>query len=89
MSADNGIYIVRFPDGYRVAHLQAIENIDFYPAGSAERRQQLKEYFGASPVFSVIRLAYEYAFKLQAEWLSEPDALLEYGVQFIGEYEAF
>jgi len=27
MSADNGIYILHSKDGYRVAHLQAIENI--------------------------------------------------------------
>ena len=27
MSADNGIYILKTNDGYRVAHLQAIDNI--------------------------------------------------------------
>ena len=27
MSADNGIYILKLKDQYRVAHLQAIENI--------------------------------------------------------------
>lgn len=89
MSADNGIYIAKFPDGYRVAHLQAIENIDYYPTRSAERKAKLKEYFGASPIFTEIRLVYEYAFKLQMEILTDPDGELEYGIQLLGEYESF
>lgn len=32
MSADNGIYILKTLDGYRVAHLQAIENIYWWPS---------------------------------------------------------
>lgn len=31
MSADNGIYVVQFKDGYRVEHLQAIDNIYWHP----------------------------------------------------------
>jgi hypothetical protein len=31
MSADNGIYILQTKDGYRVAHLQAIDNIYWHP----------------------------------------------------------
>jgi hypothetical protein len=31
MSADNGIYILKTKDGYRVKHLQAIENIFWWP----------------------------------------------------------
>ena len=27
MSADNGIYVAQFPDGYRVIHAQAIDNL--------------------------------------------------------------
>lgn len=32
MSADNGIYILKTLDGYRVAHIQAIENLYWWPA---------------------------------------------------------
>jgi hypothetical protein len=31
MSADNGIYILKTLDGFRVAHLQAIDNIYWWP----------------------------------------------------------
>jgi hypothetical protein len=33
MSADNGIYIAKFPDGFRVAYSSAIENVDYYRKG--------------------------------------------------------
>lgn len=52
MSADTGIYIAQFPDGYRVCYAQAIENIDFSPVGSPERKEQLKNYFGGSKVYT-------------------------------------
>ncbi len=39
MSADNGIYIAKFPEGWRVIHAQAIENINYYPKGSAKRKK--------------------------------------------------
>ena len=31
MSADNGIYLVQFKDGWRVAHLQGIDSIYWHP----------------------------------------------------------
>lgn len=31
MSADNGIYILKTKDGYRVAHRQAIDNLYYHP----------------------------------------------------------
>ena len=31
MSADNGIYLVQFKDGWRVAHLQGIDGIYWHP----------------------------------------------------------
>ena len=51
MSADNGIYIGKFPDGYRVTHAQAIENIDYYPHGSRKELEMIRNYFGKSQVF--------------------------------------
>jgi hypothetical protein len=45
MSADNGIYIAKFKDGYRVTHAQAIENVDYYKVGTKEYLETLKDYF--------------------------------------------
>jgi hypothetical protein len=96
MSADNGIYIAKFPDGYRVAYAQCIENIDYYPAGSKARKKELKRYFGKSPLLKEQKEAEKYAFKIYHEM--EKDEIengmfgyfvLEYGVCYIGEYEVF
>jgi hypothetical protein len=96
MSADNGIYIAKFPDGYRVAYAMAIENIDYFPVGSKHRKKELEHYFGNSPVFKKQKNAEKYAFKIYHKM--EKDEIengmfgyfiLEYGISYIGEYEAF
>jgi hypothetical protein len=96
MSADNGIYIAKFPDGYRVAYAMGIDNIDYYPMGSKKRKKELKRYFGNSPVFEQKENAEKYAFEIYHDM--ERDEIehgmfgyfvLEYGVCHIGEYEAF
>lgn len=53
MSADNGIYILKSKDGYRVIHAQAIENIYWWwndlrlhLPGEAEKLEQKSEYQG-------------------------------------------
>jgi hypothetical protein len=84
MSADNGIYIVEFPDGFRVAHCQAIENIDYYPEGSKERKEMLKSYFGKSKVYKKFKKANKKAWKMAQDY-----TILEYGIAFLGEYESF
>lgn len=82
MSADNAILIAHFPDGYRVIHAQAIENIDYYPAGSKEYKKVLKDYFGNAKVFETEKEAYE-----EAERKANDTDILEYGVINIGERE--
>ena len=96
MSADNGIYIAKFPDGYRVAYAQAIENIDYYPVGSKKRKKMLKRYFGRSPIFKKKKKAWEYASKIYDDMEKDEKEngmfgvfILEYGISYIGEYEAF
>ncbi|EKD89631.1 MAG: hypothetical protein ACD_33C00023G0002 [uncultured bacterium] len=85
MSADNGIYIVKFPDGFRVAYAQAIEIIDYYLEGSDERKEKLKMYFGNSKVYVEKELAI-----LAAHSLAEQYEYLDYGVRLMpGEFEAF
>lgn len=90
MSADNGVYIAKFPDGFRVTHAQAIENIDFYPKGSVKRKDTLRSYFGKSKTYPTLEDAYVQAHKLEAEVLNDDFCpILEYGVCFMGEYESF
>jgi hypothetical protein len=96
MSADNGIYIAKFPDGYRVTYAQAIENIDYFPPGSKHRKNELRHYFGNSPVFKKRKGAEKYAFKLYHQMEEDEKEngmfgyfILEYGISYIGEYETF
>ena len=84
MSADNGIYIAKFPDGYRVCYGQAIGNVDYYPAGSKERKAELRAYFGWSHIYSDRRDAI-----MAAHDMAAGCEVLEYGVRELGEYEAF
>ena len=86
MSADNGIYIVQFPDGFRVAYAQCIENIDYHPKSTRKRKDTLKAYFGSSEVYQSEKDANEYAMKLYREMEKDERAngmgffILEYGV---------
>jgi len=84
MSADNGIYIAKFPEGYRVIHAQAIDNIDFFPEGTVERRNVLKEYFWGSKIIKTEEEAWNVARELSKEY-----DYLEYGTSFLGEFESF
>jgi hypothetical protein len=89
VSADNGVYIVKFPDGYRVCHAQAIENIDYDPVGSKERKDCLKDYFGTSKIYQSKDEAIVAAHKLYDEIMNDDFPVVEYGVRYIGEYEFF
>lgn len=79
MSADNGIYIARFPTCYRVCYGSAIENIEHYPEGSEERKDELKSYFGKSPLFRAESQALE-----AAREMSKGYEILEYGISILG-----
>lgn len=90
MSADNGIYIAKFPDGYRVSYASAIENIDYYPEKSENRKKVLKEYFGDSKVYETEIDALAEAREIEKSFLDDEDfCYLEYGICFLGEYESF
>ena len=90
MSADNGIYIAEFSDGFRVAHAQAIENVDYFPEGSKDRKKELKRYFRESKLYNSEEAALEKAQELAKEILEDDFCpVLEYGICFIGKYENF
>jgi len=75
MSADNGIYIHKFRDGYKVIHAQCIENIYWKRGKNKYNYRVLKEYFKESPLFNELKKALDYADKLyeKAGWT-------EYGI---------
>lgn len=83
MSADNGIYILRSPIRtghfeYRVAHLQAIENIDY------DRAHEIL-YFGKCQVFHNRDAAWKEALKIY----DSIDGVLEYGISQIDSDHPF
>lgn len=85
MSADNGVYIAKWNDGFRVVHAQAIENIDYFPEGSERWKQEQINYFGKSPVFKEKSEAILYAHELADKILADDWCpVLEYGVCYIG-----
>ena len=90
MSADNGVYVVKFPEGYRVAHAQAIENIDWHRKGTKARKKMLKSYFGGSPIYATEGEAMAEAHRIEAEILEDDFCpICEYGVCYLGEYESW
>jgi len=95
MSADNGIYIAKFPDGYRITYAQAIENVDYFPEGSKKRKKELKSYFGESEIYKTEQDAFNAALELSAKMEEDEEEngmgffVLEYGICYIGEYELF
>jgi hypothetical protein len=89
MSADNCIAIALFPDGFRVAHAQAIENLDYFPKETLERKQVLKDYFGDSKVYPTKEEVLKRADEIYQEMEKEDFFILEYGICFVGEYEEF
>lgn len=84
MSLDDGVFVVQFPDGYRVAYAGAISVLEFFPDGSKEQRAALQAYFGESPLFKTQGSAEYYA-----QQLSQKYDTLTWGVCFIGEFPSF
>lgn len=94
MSADNGIYIAKFPDGFRVCYAQCIENINYYTPNTLRQKKTLARYFGESPLFEKRGEAFQYAFHLLEQLESEAEEknfpfVLEDGISYIGEFEEF
>lgn len=73
MSADNGIYITKWNDGYRVAECAAIDNLDYID--TKEGVDYILANFGNSEVFEDLDSAKEEAYELE----NKTD-VLEYGI---------
>lgn len=87
MSADNGIYIAEFPEGWRVIHTQAIGNLDYYPRESKKWWEVLISYYGDSPLFSSKEEAWKKAMEMEEDILSDDFCpILEYGISILGKF---
>lgn len=83
MSADNGVYIAKFKDGFRVAHAQAIDNVLDYVDGDEKLIQSERiHYFLESPVFKDADSAWLYARDLADRY-----DVLEYGVTQLPDFQ--
>ena len=83
MSADNGIYIHKFSDGWRVVETQAIDNIYWEADGSGYNSRELWDYFKKSPLFQTKAEALTYASELYDEIMEDDFPILEYGISFV------
>ena len=95
MSADTGIYIAKFPDGYRVTQVvQCIDNIVFFAPNTKGRKEELASFFGNSKIYQTLGLAREKAWEIYDQYNKDEEDFgmgcpIEYGVSYIGEYENF
>ncbi len=72
MSADDGVYIHKFRNGWRVVHGQCLEN-------AFESSQAMRDYFSGSPLFKTEESAQKYARKLYKKAIDD-FGYVEYGI---------
>lgn len=82
MSSDNGIYIAQFPDGFRVIHAQAIDNLNYFEEGTEDWKNEFESYYGNAKVFKIEEEAVLFAHNLAKNY-----DVLEYGVSSIGYFD--
>ena len=91
MSADNGIYVGKFPTvdpnnfEYRVIHAQAIENLSYETPDNCDYSpEEVVRYFGQAYPFSDEKRAQDSALRMEKEILSDDICpILEYGISSI------
>jgi len=93
MSSDDGIYILKSKDGYRVAHLQAIENLWWWDDISDYKDEinpsVLKELFQGCKVLKSREEAVGEAIRLYKKSVGDDfyPQIPEYGIKFINGWE--
>lgn len=80
MSADNGIYIGQWNDGFRVAYCHAIDNVDC----EGLKKEYEVVLFGLSKAFATKEEAREEAFRMENQIMNSDFPILEYGISSIG-----
>ena len=82
MSADNGIYIAKRDNVYYIAYGAAVENLQYYPKGSAEREREFKDFFKNSLHASNGDTALHIAEDMAKEY-----QYLEYGIVYLQDFK--
>jgi hypothetical protein len=81
MSADNGVYIMKFKDQYRVLHMQAVDNLEYSYCindGVDYVPTRLVEYYGDT------KYTYDYQTALRvASAILRKLPVCEYGIQIL------
>lgn len=85
MSVDNSIIVAKFPDGYRVVHAQAVENLWYYKEWTDKRKETINDYFYWAPLFETKDLAMRKALDIEQEILESDFPILEYWIRYIWE----
>ena len=82
MSADNGIYILKTKDQYRVIHAQAIDNLSWSHIKRNSQREMIStrivEYYGNSRYTRDVEIAQKVAFAMSKRY-----PVLEYGISIL------
>ena len=88
MSADNGIYILKLKDQYRIIEAQAIDNLYWNPDSNTEQPdinlKQVVSYYGHAPSFDTRNAALE-----KAGQMLDDVYVCEYGINFINDLEKY
>lgn len=86
MSADNGIYILKTLDGFRVIHAQAIDNLYWWDSEMRNEinPKELKRYFGNCKVYDTEKVAQEVAIQMYENIINDDYcSICEYGICYI------
>jgi len=94
MSIDNGVYIIKYKNSYKVCEAQSIENLWWWNTDNKdttkwEKRdemnpEQVEKYFGKTEPYNSKEEALNRAMELYKETL-EMFGMCEYGIQDLGE----
>lgn len=88
MSADNGVYILETKDGYRVAHAQAIENIDYKCKEGEWNEDDIFYIFGKSKAYKTAKGALNRAAEIYDNIVNDEFCpICEYGIVSIFKFK--
>jgi len=90
ISSDDGIYILKSNDGYRVVNATSIDNLYWWDGEGMKEDlnpERLIEYFGDCKVIKTKKKALDEAERLEVENLKTFGYNTEYGIQFISGWE--
>lgn len=90
MSADNGIYVAKFKNGWKVIHSQCVDgNIFYYRENTKARKKVIKTYFKDAKLLKTLEEKNNEIDKLYNEIMDDDFPILEHGTVDLGELEDY